>query len=124
MAHTSRIKPIEATFFIFEYLTDEWQILNPFGLDPACFILKIFNTSRIYGLELSFDGVNLADFLPPIGVKTAIEPLEINTNVNATQLEPAYFKRGQYIYGRSPDYPFFYEDVHVIILGYSNDEGL
>ena len=86
--------------------------LNGSGTTDAVGMWKLFNGSTTVSIELSFDGVNAHDFIPPQG--TFVADFQSN-NDNTASYGSAVKKlrKGQIIYGRQAPNPTYLQ-----IIGY------
>ncbi len=66
-AETSRVQCVLKSQFDPDSLTGSYQALNGTGFSDTVKILKIYNGSTTVSIDISLDGVNDHDFIPPLG---------------------------------------------------------
>lgn len=64
---TSRVTCVLKSQFNPASLTGSYQALNGTGFSDTVKVLKIYNPSTTVSIDVSFDGVNDHDFIPPLG---------------------------------------------------------
>ena len=64
---TSRVQCVLKSQFNPASLTGSYQALNGTGFSDTVKILKIYNPSTTVSIDISLDGVNDHDFIPPMG---------------------------------------------------------
>lgn len=64
---TSRVQCVLKAQFNPASLTGTYQALNGSGFSDTVKILKIYNASTTASIDISLDGVNDHDFIPPLG---------------------------------------------------------
>ncbi len=93
-------------------LTGSYQPLNGAGFSDDAKILKIYNPSTTVSIDISLDGVNDHDFIPPLG--TLIVDFQTNHSDG-----PIYgtgtlnVARGQILWGKTAAQP-----TYIQIVGY------
>jgi hypothetical protein len=93
-------------------LTGSYQALNGSGFSDTVKILKIYNPSTTVSIDVSLDGVNNHDFIPPLS--TLIVDFQTN-HADA----PSYgtgtlnLRKGQILYGKEAENPTYLQ-----IIGY------
>ena len=92
-------------------LTGSFQALNGSGFDDSVRIWKLFNPSTTASIELSFDGINPHDFVPPLS--TFVGDFQANHDAQPVQ-GAKQLKKGQIIYGRTAPNPTYLQ-----IIGYT-----
>ena len=91
-------------------LTGSFQVLNGTGFSDAVRMWKLYNPSTTVSIELSFDGVNAHDFIPPLG--TFIGDFQANHDETASfGTGVKKFKKGQLIWGRTASNPTFLQII-------------
>jgi hypothetical protein len=65
-AELSRVQCVVKSQFNPASLTGTYQPLNGTGFSDTVKILKIYNPSTTVSIDISFDGVNDHDFIPPL----------------------------------------------------------
>lgn len=64
---TSRVQCVLKSQFNPASLTGTYQAMNGAGFSDTVKILKIYNPSTTISIDVSLDGVNDHDFIPPLG---------------------------------------------------------
>lgn len=107
---TSRVQCVLKSQFDPSTLTGSYQALNGTGFSDTAKILKIWNPSTTVSIDISLDGVNDHDFIPPLG--TLIVDFQTNHYDG-----PIYgtgtlnVAQGQIIYGKTAAHPTFLQIV-------------
>jgi|ERR1700722_1544740 len=108
----SRVQCVLKSQFNPASLTASYQALNGTGFSDTVKILKIWNPSLTISIDISLDGVNDHDFIPPLG--TLIVDFQTNHYDG-----PIYgtgtlnVAKGQILYGKTAAQPTFLQ-----IIGY------
>jgi len=91
-------------------LTGTYQALNGSGFSDAAKIFKIYNPSTTVSIDISLDGVNDHDFIPPLGT--------LIVDVQAAHASGASFGCGilrvskyQILYGKTASNPTYLQIV-------------
>lgn len=93
-------------------LTGSYQPLNGTGFSDTAKILKIYNPSSTVSIDISLDGVNDHDFIPPGG--TLIVDFQANHNIQGSYGTGTLVVRaGQILYGKTAANP-----TYIQIVGY------
>lgn len=93
-------------------LTGSYQALNGSGFDDSVRIWKVYNPSSTVSIDISFDGVNDHDFIPPMG--TLIVDFQANADTEPTHgTGRKQLKKGQIVYGKTAKQPTYLQ-----IIGY------
>lgn len=93
-------------------LTGTYQALNSSGFDDSVRIWKLWNPSTTISIDISFNGIDDHDFIPPLGT------LIVDFNANADS-EPSsgtgrkQLRKGQIIYGKIAEHSDYLQ-----IIGY------
>lgn len=93
-------------------LTGSYQVMNGTGFSDNAKILKLYNGSTTVSIDISLDGVNNHDFIPPLG--TLIVDFQTNHYDG-----PIYgagtlnIRQGQLLWGKTAESPTFLQ-----IIGY------
>lgn len=93
-------------------LTGSYQVMNGTGFSDNVKILKLYNGSTTVSIDISLDGVNNHDFIPPLG--TLIVDFQTNHYDG-----PIYgtgtlnVRQGQLLWGKTAESPTFLQ-----IIGY------
>lgn len=91
-------------------LTGSFQALNGTGFTDSVKIWKLYNGSTTVSIEISFDGVNPHDFIPPLG--TCIIDFQTNhSNVGTYSNGTWNLRKGQIIYGRTASNPTYLQII-------------
>lgn len=107
---TSRVQCVLKSQFNPASLTGSYQALNGTGFSDTVKILKIYNGSTTVSIDISLDGVNDHDFIPPLG--TLIVDFQTNHYDG-----PIYgtgslnVAAGQILYGKTASQPTFLQIV-------------
>lgn len=109
----SSVQCVLKTVFNPASLTGSYQVLNgATGLSDTVKILKLFNGSTTVSIDISLDGVNPHDFIPPQG--TLIVDFQTNHSSETTYGSGTlYMRQGQLIWGKTAESPAFLQ-----IIGY------
>ena len=89
-------------------LTGTYQSLNGTGLSDDIKILKIYNPSTTVSIDISLDGVNNHDFIPPLA--TIIIDFQTN-HADISGSGTKYMRQGQIIWGKTAESPSFLQIV-------------
>ncbi len=106
----SRVQCVLKSQFDPATLTGSYQALNGTGFSDSIKILKIWNPSTTASIDISLDGVNDHDFIPPLG--TLIVDFQTNHYDG-----PIYgsgtlnVAQGQIIWGKTAEEPTFLQIV-------------
>lgn len=93
-------------------LTGSYQAMNGTGFSDTAKIMKIWNPSTTISIDISLDGVNPHDFIPPLG--TLIVDFQTNHAVGPVGGQGTLnVASGQIIYGKIAEQPSW-----VQIVGY------
>jgi hypothetical protein len=107
---TSRVQCVLKAQFNPASLTGSYQALNGSGFSDTVKILKIYNPSSTVSIDISLDGVNDHDFIPPLG--TLIVDFQTNHYDG-----PIYgtgtlnVAQGQILYGKTAAQPTYLQIV-------------
>jgi hypothetical protein len=110
------VTPVLKAQFDPTLLTSSYQVMNLLpvvGFSDSVKILKIWNPSTTIAIDVSYDGVNDHDFLPPLA--TLIVDFQTNHETTASYgTGTKCIKMGQQIWGKTAAHPTF-----VQIIGYN-----
>lgn len=112
----SEIEPFRAVIkeeFDPASLTGSYQALNGTGFSDTVKIWKLYNGSETVSIDISFDGTNPHDFIPPLGTMI----VDIQANHYTTSPYGGghkQFKKGQILYGKTASNPTYLQ-----IIGYT-----
>lgn len=91
-------------------LTGSYQAMNGSGFSDSVKILKLYNGSSTISIDISLDGVNNHDFIPPLG--TLIVDFQSNHSSQTTYGNGTLnVRRGQIIWGKTAESPTFLQIV-------------
>ena len=94
-------------------LTGNFQALNGTGFSEAVRVWKLYNPSTTVSIEISFDGVESHDFIPPLG--TMIVDFQANNDASSSFGNAMkQLKKGQIIYGRTATNPTYFQMIGFI----------
>jgi len=107
---TSRVQCTLKAQFDPSTLTGTYQALNGSGFSDTVKILKIYNGSTTVSIDISLDGVNDHDFIPPLG--TLIVDFQAN-HFNAPSFGSGTLSvaAGQILYGKTASHPTWLQIV-------------
>lgn len=106
----SRVQCVLKAQFNPASLTGTYQALNGTGFSDTVKILKMYNPSTTISIDLSLDGVNNHDFIPPLG--TIIIDFQTNHYVGPIGGQGSLsLARGQIIYGKTAEAPTFLQII-------------
>lgn len=107
---TSGVQCVLKASFDPSTLTGTYQAMNGTGFSDNAKILKLYNGSTTVSIDISLDGVNDHDFIPPLG--TLIVDFQTNHYDG-----PIYgtgtlnVRQGQILYGKTAAHPTFLQIV-------------
>ena len=108
----SRVQCTIKSEFDMSTLTNDFQAMNGPGFSDTVKIMKIWNPSATVAIDVSLDGVNPHDFIPPLS--TLIVDFQANHYSAPTYgTGTLNVARGQILYGRIAQNPTFLQ-----IIGY------
>jgi hypothetical protein len=91
-------------------LTGSYQAMNGSGFSDTIKILKIYNPSTTVSIDVSLDGVNPHDFIPPLS--TLIVDFQTNHADSASfGTGTLNVRKGQILYGKTAANPTFLQMV-------------
>ncbi len=91
-------------------LSGSYQTMNGSGFSDDIKILKIYNPSTTVSIDVSLDGVNPHDFIPPLG--TLIVDFQTNHSDSASfGTGTLNVRKGQILYGKTAANPTFLQMV-------------
>lgn len=91
-------------------LTGTYQAMNGTGFSDTVKILKIYNPSSTISIDISLDGVNDHDFIPPLG--TLIVDFQTNHYDGGTYgTGTLNVRKGQILYGKTAASPTFVQMI-------------
>ena len=106
----SRVQCVLKSQFDPSTLTGSYQTMNGTGFSDTVKIMKLYNGSKTVAIDISLDGVNDHDFIPPLG--TLIVDFQTNHYdgpiYGAGTLSVAV---GQILYGKTAAQPTFLQIV-------------
>lgn len=93
-------------------LTGSYQPMNGTGFSDDVKIMKLYNGSTTVSIDISLDGVNNHDFIPPLG--TLIVDFQGNhADASAYGAGTLYVRKGQILWGKTAESPAYLQ-----IIGY------
>lgn len=111
-AELSRVQCVPKAQFDPLALTNSYQPLNGTGFVDSIKIMKIWNPSSSVAVDISLDGVQDHDFIPPLG--TLIVDFQTNHSDTASYGSGTLnVSQGQILYGKRAAQPTFIQ-----IIGY------
>jgi hypothetical protein len=91
-------------------LSVTYQAMNGTGFDDTIKILKIYNPSTTVSIDVSLDGVNNHDFIPPLS--TLIVDFQTNHADSASYgAGTLNVRRGQILWGKTAESPTFLQMI-------------
>lgn len=91
-------------------LTGTYQAMNGTGFSDTVKIWKLYNGSTTVSIDISLDGVNNHDFIPPLG--TLIVDFQTNHYDGGTYgTGTLNLRKGQIIFGKTAESPSFLQIV-------------
>lgn len=91
-------------------LTGSYQVMNGSGFSDDVKILKLYNGSTTISIDISLDGVNNHDFIPPLG--TLIVDFQANHSSKTTYGNGTlYLRSGQKLWGKTAESPIFLQMI-------------
>lgn len=91
-------------------LNGTYQVMNGSGFADNIKIFKLFNGSLTVSIDISYDGVNNHDFIPPQG--TLIVDLQCNhSTAYGTSSGTKYGRSGQLIWGKTAESPTYLQMI-------------
>lgn len=91
-------------------LTGTFQVMNATGFSDDIKIYKLFNGSTTVSIEISYDGVTVHDFMPPMG--TLIVDFQTNhSNYGGNNQGTLNGRRFQLVWGRVAPNPTFLQMI-------------
>lgn len=91
-------------------LTGTYQAMNGTGFSDTVKILKLYNGSTTVSIDISLDGVNNHDFIPPLG--TLIVDFQTNHYDGGTYgTGTLNVRKGQILWGKTAESPTFLQMI-------------
>jgi hypothetical protein len=103
MEELSSVQCVLKSVFDPTTLTGTYQPMNGTGFSDTVKILKIFNPSTTISIDVSLDGVNDHDFIPPLG--TLIVDFQTNHYSAPHNAGTLNVRAGQILYGKTAAQP-------------------
>lgn len=108
----SSVQAVVKAVFNPALLNASYQPLNGTGFSDTVKILKIYNPSTTVSIDVSLDGVNPHDFIPPLS--TLIVDFQTNHyDAPSFGTGTLNLRKGQILYGKTAESPTFIQ-----IIGY------
>ncbi len=112
MAQLSSVQCVTKASFNPASLTGSYQAMNGTGFSDDVKIWKLYNGSTTVSIDISLDGVNDHDFIPPLG--TLIVDFQANHSDNSSYGSGILrVRKGQILYGKTAANPTYLQ-----IIGY------
>jgi len=112
MAELDSVQCVTKAVFNPASLTGTYQAMNGSGFSDNVKIMKLYNGSTTVSIDISLDGVNNHDFIPPMG--TLIVDFQAgHADKSAYGAGTLYVRKGQILYGKTAESPTFLQ-----IIGY------
>lgn len=112
MADLSSVQCVIKAVFNPASLTGTYQAMNGTGFSDDVKIMKLYNGSVSVSIDISLDGVNDHDFIPPLG--TLIVDFQAGHADNSAYGSGTLnVRKGQILYGKTAEAPTFLQ-----IIGY------
>jgi len=112
MADLSSVQCVLKASFNPASLTGSYQAMNGTGFSDDVKIMKLYNGSASVSIDISLDGVNDHDFIPPQG--TLIVDFQAgHADNSAYGSGTLYVRKGQILWGKTAANPTFLQ-----IIGY------
>ena len=93
-------------------LTGTYQVMNGTGFSDDIKIFKMFNGSLTLSIDISYDGVNDHDFIPPQG--TLIIDLQANHSDNSAYgAGTLNGRKNQLIWGKTAESPTYLQMIGI-----------
>jgi hypothetical protein len=110
MAELSSVQCVTKSVFNPASLTGNYQAMNGSGLSDDVKILKLYNGSTTVSIDISLDGVNNHDFIPPMG--TLIVDFQAgHADNSAYGAGTLYMRKGQILWGKTAESPSFLQMI-------------
>lgn len=104
------VQCVTKTEFNTASLSGSYQAMNGSGFSDTVKILKIYNPSTTVSIDVSLDGVNPHDFIPPLA--TLIVDFQTNHFDSASNgTGTLNVRKGQILYGKTASNPTFLQMV-------------
>jgi hypothetical protein len=108
----STVQCVLKTVFNPASLTGTYQVMNGTGFSDTAKILKLYNGSSTVAIDISLDGVNDHDFIPPLG--TLIVDFQTNHYDGGSYgTGTLVVREGQLLWGKTAATPTYLQ-----IIGY------
>lgn len=108
----SSVQAVLKSVFNLASLTASYQPMNGTGFSDTVKIMKIYNPSTTVSIDVSLDGVNNHDFIPPLS--TLIVDFQTNHyDSSSFGTGTLNLRRGQILWGKTAESPTFLQ-----IIGY------
>lgn len=91
-------------------LTGSYQAMNGTGFSDTVKIMKLYNGSTTVSIDISLDGVNNHDFIPPLG--TLIVDFQTNHfDAASNGAGTLNIRKGQILYGKTAETPTYLQMI-------------
>jgi hypothetical protein len=110
MAELSSVQCVIKSVFNPASLTGTYQAMNGSGFSDDVKIFKLYNGSTTISIDISLDGVNNHDFIPPLG--TLIVDFQAGHADNSSNgAGTLYVRKGQVLWGKTAEAPTFLQMI-------------
>lgn len=110
MADLSSVQCTVKTVFNPALLTGSYQPMNGSGFSDDAKIMKLYNGSETVSIDISLDGVNPHDFIPPLG--TLIVDFQAgHANNSSNGSGTLYVRKGQILWGKTAESPTYLQMI-------------
>lgn len=110
MSELSSVQCVLKSVFNPASLTGAYQAMNGTGFSDDIKIMKLFNGSETVSIDISLDGVNDHDFIPPLG--TLIVDFQAGHADNSSNgAGTLNVRKGQILWGKTAESPTFLQMI-------------
>lgn len=105
----SSVQCVLKTVFNPASLTGSYQAMNGSGFSDDAKIMKLYNGSTTVSIDISLDGVNNHDFIPPLG--TLIVDFQTNHYSAPHNQGTLNIRKGQILWGKTAESPTYLQMI-------------
>ncbi len=110
MAELSSVQCVLKSVFNPASLTGTYQAMNSTGFSDDIKIMKLYNGSTTVSIDISLDGVNNHDFIPPLG--TLIVDFQAGHSDNSAYgAGTLNVRKGQILWGKTAETPTYLQMI-------------
>jgi hypothetical protein len=110
MAELSSVQCVTKAVFNPASLTGTYQAMNGTGFSDDVKIMKLYNGSTTVSIDISLDGVNNHDFIPPLG--TLIVDFQAGHSDNSVYgAGTLNVRKGQILWGKTAETPAYLQMI-------------